>query len=434
MKSKNGATLFEEFLPKLFRRPVTKSEIDHYNSLTANEVKAGEKYEDALKQALVTAMVSPDFLFIVETPPPGTPKGKYALNDFELASRLSYFIWSSMPDNELLNLAKQGKLSSEQTFKKQISRMLKDSKAEALTTGFGQQWIGNQNIPNAMPEPAVYEEFRKTHANGENLKAAMTEEPREFFDVIRKEDLDIGNFIDSNFVVINNEIAQLYGYKDFQGITFKKVPSQDGIRGGLITQAGILTVTSEATRTSPVKRGIWILETIFNRPPPPPPPNVEPLEEKEENGLTSMVQKLEAHRENKACASCHMKIDPLGLALERFDGIGKLREKERVVPPSQMYQPHWKQKPVYFELPKFIEFDDGSKIKNIKEFKQHLMSRKDDFVRGFTEKMLIYALGRELLISDQAAIDKIVSEVKKDKYKFSSVVKNVAFSNSFKTR
>jgi len=271
-----GESTFEPilaaFLPRAFRRPVSDDEVRRYVSIAQAELDAGEPYVEALKHALAAAMVSPHFLFLVETPEPDTPRGGHTLGDFELASRLSYFLWSSMPDDELLAAARAGKLRDPAELRRQVDRLLGDPKARALTDGFAEQWLSVRRIPSLMPEPTL---FRSQF--DDYIHAAIAREPLAFFDVVRTEDRSVVEFLDADWTVVNATLARFYGFEGVEGQTFRKVRIDDPRRGGIVTQAGYLTLTSEATRTSPVKRGIWVLEHLFHRPPPPPPPNVGTL-------------------------------------------------------------------------------------------------------------------------------------------------------------
>ncbi len=423
------APVFTAFLPRAFRRPVSNEEIRHYAKLCEAELEAGEPWTEALKHGLAAAMVSPHFLFLMETPRANTPKGGYTLTDHELANRLSYFLWSTMPDEELFAAAETGMLRNPDMLRNQVARMLADPKARALTEGFGEQWLGVRRIPGLMPEPSVF-----GGRFDEYIHAAMAQEPVEFFDVIRRDNLSLETFLNADFAVVNGPLAVHYGMEGVHGQAFRRVPVSDPNRGSLITQAGYLAMTSEATRTSPVKRGIWILEHLFHRPPPPPPPNVGNLIEEDDPKVRPISEHLELHRENLACASCHEKIDPWGLALERFDAIGAYREQDRVIPPDEIYLPPWKQKPVTFEFLEFVEFDDGMQVRDMPQFKAYLLSRKDEFARGFAEQMAIHALGRELLIRDQAALDSIVNNLRDRDYRFHVLVEEIVLSKPFQTR
>lgn len=417
------------FLPQAFRRLVTAKETQHYAKIAQAELEAGEPWPEALKHALVAALVSPHFLFLMETPPPDTPKGEYQLNPFELASRLSYFLWSTMPDDTLFQLAKEGRLQDPGTLASEVARMLTDPKAASLTSGFGEQWLSTRRIPALMPEPSLFK-----HRFDHHIHRDMAREPIEFFDYIRRNNAPLTDFLDSPYALLNGTMARHYGIPGVEGQTFRKVALQDRNRGGLLTQAGYLALTSEATRTSPVKRGIWILEHLFHRPPPPPPPNVEPLEAQEDNAIKSMTERLALHQNDPQCASCHIKIDPWGLALERFDAIGGFREKETVVPPDQVYLPRYKQKPVVFKFPEAVTFDDGTQVQDIPGYKKYLLTRKDEFARGFIEQMMVYALGRELLVRDQPTIDRILAKTRSENYHFHTILREIVQSQTFQTR
>lgn len=421
--------ILKAFLPRAFRRPVKDDEVAVFVAIAEAEQAAGEPFLEALRQAIAAALVSPDFLFLIETPPPESQRGGYVLNDYELASRLSYFLWSTMPDDRLFELAAAGRLSQPDVLRAEVDRMLADPRDSAMTDGFAAQWLGTRRIPALMPEPAL---FRDVFDDA--VHDAIAREPLEFFETIRRENRPITDFLASDFAVVNGPLARFYGIEGVEGQTFRKVPIADPNRGSLVTQAGFLTLTSEATRTSPIKRGAWILERLFHRPPPPPPPNVGTLITEDDPTLRPIHEHLNKHREIAACATCHRRIDPYGLALERFDAVGSYREKEKVLPPEQVYLPAYKQKPVFFEFPKETVFEDGTAVGSVPEFKEYLLGRKNDFARGLTEQLMIYCLGRRLLVRDQDDIDQIVDQLADADYRFGELVRQVVLSEAFRTR
>ncbi|HZU36163.1 MAG TPA: DUF1592 domain-containing protein, partial [Gemmataceae bacterium] len=296
--------VLERFATRAYRRPLYRGEVDRLVSLVQLARKQGDSLDQGIQLAAEAVLVSPHFLFRVERDG-RFGKGPHRINEFELASRLSYFLWSSMPDEELSQLARRGKLR--QNLEAQVRRMLKDPKSQALVENFADQWLELRNLKNANPNPAQFPSF------DEALRSAMQKETELYFASIMREDRSILEFIDSDWTFVNERLAKHYGIPGVKGNQFRRVKLTDGVRGGILTQASILTVTSNPTRTSPVKRGKWILENIFNAAPPPPPPDAGQLKETKEAILSgSLRQRTEQHRANPRCASCHARMDPLG--------------------------------------------------------------------------------------------------------------------------
>jgi hypothetical protein len=393
---------------RAFRRPVKPEEIDRYLGLYDLAEKEGENFDRRVRLALCGVLVSPHFLFRIELDPPGAQPGEaYPVNEYELASRLSYFLWSSMPDEELLQLASKGQLRK--TLPAQVRRMLHDPKSSGFVHNFAGQWLTLRNLSSVSPDPKLFPTFNRA------LRSAMVRETELFFEAILREDRSILDFIDADFSFVNEPLAAHYGIKGIKGKEFQRVKLPPE-RGGVLTQASILTLTSNPTRTSPVKRGKWVLDQILNTPPPPPPPNVPNLsEEKQLKG--SLRQVMEMHRENAVCASCHQRMDPIGFAFENFDAIGAWREKDGGFPidPSGV-------------LP------DGKSFKGPGELKQILKEKKDLFARCLTEKVLTYALGRGLEYYDRCAVDKILKALKENDYRFSTLLFEVVQSEPFQMR
>jgi hypothetical protein len=401
------------FVRRAYRRPITQSELDRLVKIVLLAQKEGESYERGIQLAVQATLVSPHFLFRVEVDPrPDDPKAKRTINDFEMANRLSYFLWSSMPDETLMQLAAQGKLSDPKVRAAQVSRMLKDPKAQALAENFGQQWLTLRNLKNFAPDPQRFPTFSPA------LRDAMQKETELFFQAIVREDRSILEFLDSKFTYLNDRLAKHYGISGVEGDQFRKVTLADGRRGGLITQASILTVTSNPTRTSPVKRGKWVLEQIFGTPPPPPPPGVGELEEEKKGVLTgNLRQKMEQHRKNAICASCHARMDPIGFGLENYDAIGRWRSDDNGTP-----------------IDASGDLPDGKKFNGPMELKNILKAKKNLFVRSLSEKMLTYALGRGLETYDKCEVDKIAQKLTKNEYRFSALVTAVVESEPFRKR
>jgi cytochrome c553 len=396
--------IIANFLPRAFRRAATSEEIAKYRTIAEEEIKAGATKEAAASVALQAILVSPNFLFLVED-----SRADRKLGDFEFAARLSYFIWSSMPDAELTALAKSGKIRDPQTLKAQVLRMLRDPKAEALVDNFAAQWIGFRRLSDLAPDPTVFKTW------DEELRKAMREEAEEFFRCVMRENLSVLTFLDSDFTFVNERLARHYGIEGVKGGDFRKVVLQPELgRGGLLTQAGVLTLGSQPTRSSPVFRGKFVVENIFNRPPPPPPANVAQLDETKAASPKNLREQLAQHASDANCAGCHVKMDPWGLALESFDGIGLARTLGDD------------------EVTGILA--DGQKVIGTAGLKRELLARKDAFIRGLMEKTLLYACGRGLTIEDKQQLPALCSSIAKDGYHFHSLVLAAVFSQPFQTR
>jgi Protein of unknown function (DUF1592)/Protein of unknown function (DUF1588)/Protein of unknown function (DUF1585)/Protein of unknown function (DUF1587)/Protein of unknown function (DUF1595)/Planctomycete cytochrome C len=411
-KNKTAAVraIVENFARRAYRRPVKDEEVARLVKFVDLVEKNGDGTVKGIQLAVQAVLVSPHFLFRVEQDR-RLRKGMasvYPINQCELASRLSYFLWSSMPDEELFRLA--GSFQLRAKLEAQVKRMLADPKAEALTKNFAGQWLQIRNLQSMTPDPGTFPGF------DEELRAAMLKETELFFDAIVKEDRSILDFIDSDFTFVNERLARHYGIPGVKGNSFRRV-QLTGERGGLLTQASILTVTSNPTRTSPVKRGKWILDNILNTPPPPPPPDVPELEEQKGEIKGSLRQRMEQHRAKAICASCHQRMDPLGFGFENFDGIGawRTREGKFAIEPSGT-------------LP------SGQTFKGPKELRVVLKQKEEEFRRCLAEKMLTYALGRGLEYYDKCAVNDIAEAVKRNDYRFSSLVLAIVKSDPFQKR
>jgi hypothetical protein len=411
-------------LPKAFRRPVTKDEIEAIAKFADRAVADGQKWEVGMQHAVIAMLCSPKFLFRAELDDRPDSAESHPIGEFELASRLSYFLWSSMPDDELFKLAGEKKLSV--NLEAQVRRMLKDPRSIALVDNFAMQWLNLSQLQTHMADAKLFPKFDK------ELRDAMLGETRAFLHHVIREDRSLLDLIDADYTFLNGRLGSHYGVADTLGNRpgpnpakkgdplptdrFSKVQLQGTERGGLLTHASILTMTSPPTRTSPVKRGAWILEKILGTPPPPPPPNVPELDPKEVTA-TNLRARLGQHRANTVCASCHSKIDPLGFAFENYDAVGTFRKSEgnKIIDVSGT-------------LP------DGRKINGMGDLKNALLADKDRFARHVTEKMLTYALGRGVEYYDKRAIERIVSEVAKDDFKFSRMVIAIVQSDPFRLR
>lgn len=427
-KSQSDRTreVLSRFLRRAFRRPVQPDELARSMGLVDQSLANGEKWEAAIQFAMTAALCSPKFLFRVELDSNPQSSQVRDLNEFQLASRLSYFLWSSMPDETLLALAEKKQLTP--NLGTQVQRMLTDPRASSLVNSFAMQWLQLQRIDFISPDGKLFPTFNV------KLRQSMVRETELFLESILREDRSVLDLIDADYTFLNGPLAQHYGIADVngnlvgqkptkrgrpvRGDKFVRIALQDRTRGGLLTQASVLTVTSNPTRTSPVKRGRWVLEQILGTPPPPPPANVPELSEKAQDITSSSLrERLEVHRRNPACANCHAKMDPIGFALENFDAIGG-----------------WRTQDGKFEIDATGEFTVGTTFVGPVELKSFVMQRKKQFVRCLTEKLLIYALGRGVEYYDRAAVEKIVEALPEEGYKFSALVTHIVQSDPFRQR
>ncbi len=372
-------------------------------------------FDEGIELALRRLLMSPKFLTRVEPDPPRVAPGQqYRLTDLQLASRLSFFLWSSIPDDELLKLAGQNRLREPAALRQQVLRMLADSRAQALTQNFAGQWLQLRNLRAHRPSDDLFPNF------DDSLREAMQRETELFFDSIVRQDRSVMDLLTADFTYVNERLAKHYGFQNITGSRFRRVTYPDDKRRGLLTHGSILLLTSSAIRTSPVKRGKWILTNILGTPPPDPPDDVPALEEVEtgsKSTLTSVRERLAKHRSNPVCSSCHSMIDPAGFALENFDATGKWREEDQGKPVDASGV-----------LP------DGTKFNGAAEFRQALMSHPERFVRTMTERLLTYALGRGVEYYDKPVVRAIVRRAAQDDYRFSSLVLGTVTSLPFQMR
>jgi Protein of unknown function (DUF1592)/Protein of unknown function (DUF1588)/Protein of unknown function (DUF1587)/Protein of unknown function (DUF1585)/Protein of unknown function (DUF1595)/Ca-dependent carbohydrate-binding module xylan-binding/Planctomycete cytochrome C len=419
-RSDVAVEIVERFATRAYRRPLLPGEVAKLVRFVDLARENSDSFERGVQLAVEAVLVSPQFLFRVELGPKGVqkknefvkPPNPAPVTEFELASRLSYFLWSSMPDDELFELARQGKLRAGDNLEKQVRRMLRDRKATALVENFADQWLQIRNLRTVNPDRGRFPTF------DDALRTSMQKETELFFEAVMREDRSILDFIDADFTFVNERLAKHYGIAGVKGDAFQRVAVKDGVRGGLLTQASILTVTSNPTRTSPVKRGKWILDQILGTPPPPPPPDVPILKDDRDGPLRgSLRQRMEQHRVNPSCASCHARMDPLGFGFENFDAIGAWRTKdgEYAVDPSGV-------------LP------SGQTFQGPKALKAILKAKDKDFTHALTEKLLTYALGRGVEYYDACAVDKVVELTAADKFKFSRLVLEIVKSDPFQKR
>jgi hypothetical protein len=414
--------LLRDFTRRGFRRAVTDDDVKPLLALVKRKLAEKRSFEQAVRVGFMAAMVSPEFLFLREKP------GK--LDDFAFAARLSYFLWSTMPDQELFALAEQRKLGHPDTLRRQVERMLKDPKAAAFTENFVGQWLGLRDIDFTEPSPLLYPEF------DDMLKASMVKETQLFFEEVLKNDLSLTNFVVSDFSMLNGRLAKHYGIPGVEGWQFRKVPlPKDSHRGGVLTMASILKVTANGTTTSPVTRGTWILERILGTPAPRPPADV-PAIEPDIRGATTIREQLAKHRQVASCAACHAKIDPPGFALESFDVIGGWRDHYRTTGRGEAVTADGRRMP-YLKGPKVDPADtlpDGRRFANIDELKQLLLNDKEQISRALTEKLLTYATGAAPSSSDKPEIEAIVKKLRDKNYGLRTLVQEIVQSKPFQNK
>lgn len=401
-----------QFAKRAYRRPVTESELNRLLKLFEGAEAGGDNFEAGVKIALEAVLVSPHFLFRGEIQPePDNPKSVHPVNQFALASRLSYFLWSTMPDDELFAQAESGTLRK--NLSTQVRRMLRHPKAGALVENFAGQWLQIRDLQLVKPDWEQFPEFDRA------LRAAMKKETELYFEHIMREDRSVLEFLDSDYTFVNGRLARHYGLPNVEGDDFQRVSLRGTPRGGVLTHASVLTVTSNPTRTSPVKRGKWVLENILGTPPPPPPPDVPELNEKKEAVLSgSLRQRTEQHREKPMCASCHARMDPLGFGFENFNAIGGWREKDGKFPIDPSGQ-----------------LVSGESFNGPTELRSILVKRKkEEFVRCLAEKLLTYGLGRGLELYDRCAVNQIVKGLAQNGDTFSALVREIAVSAPFQMR
>lgn len=405
-------TILRPFATRAFRRPATDAEVERLTRLVVAVTNEGDSFERGIQVAVEGVLVSPQFLFRIELDPdPLNPQAVRTINDYELATRLSYFLWSSMPDDELFRLAGEGTLRKEGNLAAQVRRMLKDPKSSALVDNFAAQWLqlGNLKLINI--------DRKQFPAFDESLRDAMETETKLFFAAIVREDRSLLDFLDADFTFVNEQLAKHYGIPDVKGEQFQRVALSGGERGGLLGQASVLTTTSNPTRTSPVKRGKWVLENLLNAPPPPPPPNVPELKVTGDKLEGTLRQRMEQHRENPACAVCHTQMDALGFGLENYDPIGGWRTKDGT-----------------FDIDASGTLPGGATFRIPAELKAILKARGGEFRRCLAEKLLTYALGRGLEYYDQCTVDIIVKNVAANHDSFSALVLEIVNSDAFQKR
>ncbi len=423
----DAETILRRFAPRAFRRTVADAELAPFIGLVKSRLDKGYTFEGALRVGLKAVLCSPHFLYMSAVP------GK--LDDFDLATRLSYFLWSSTPDDMLAELASRGELGKPDVLHEQVDRLLDDPKAHALTENFTGQWLSLRNLKATVPDKKLYPDF------DELLEFSMPRETYLFFEELLKDDRSVLEFVHADWSMLNERLATLYGIPDVSGSAFRKVQLPAGChRGGVLTQAAVLKVTANGTNTSPVTRGAWVLDRILGTPPPPPPKDV-PAIEPDIRGAKTLREQLAKHRSIESCAACHAKIDPAGNALENFDVIGGWRDFYRVVPGNGRTQvklttakgrPHGVGKGPNVDAAD--ELSGGRKFADVDGFKQLLLDDPNRLARSLTEKLLVYGTGHGLEFADREAVDKIVADVRPQNYGFRTLIHTIVQSPTFRSK
>jgi len=410
-EEKCAKQILSTLMRKAYRRPVNNADLAKPMEFF-RKARTTDGFDAGIESALAAILVSPNFLFRVERDPERiAPNTAYRISDLELASRLSFFLWSSIPDDELLTAAERGELHKPKVLEKQTRRMLADSRAKSLVNNFGDQWLYLRNLDAFSPDLRLFPDF------DDNLRQAFRTETELFFESIVREDRSVLDLLKADYTFLNERLAKHYGIPHVYGSQFRRVSTAESGRGGLLRQGSVLTVTSYANRTSPVIRGKWILENMIGTPPPPPPGNVPALKDNTISATLSVRERLAEHRANATCASCHNMIDPPGFALENFDAIGRWRNMEEGQPVDATGG-----------LP------DGSKFVGVAALEVGLRKRPELFVGTLTEKLLTFALGRGVESSDAPAVRKIIRDAQANDFRFSSVMLGVVNSTPFTMR
>jgi mono/diheme cytochrome c family protein len=403
--------ILSTLMRRAWRRPVTDADLAVPLKFY-RDARTGGNFEAGIEMAVRAVLVSPEFLFRVEQDPANlAPNTPYRISNLELASRLSFFLWSSIPDDELLDAATSGKLKSPAVLERQVRRMLADSRSRALVDNFADQWLYLRNLASANPDMRIFAGF------DDNLRQAFRQETELFFASIMQEDRSVLDLLRANYTFVNERLAKHYGIPNVYGSRFRRVTFENGERGGLLRHGSILMVTSYATRTSPVIRGKWILSNILGVPPPPPPVTPPPLKEHTAGKATTMRERLAEHRANPACAGCHKLMDPVGFSMENYDAVGRWRNAEDGVP-----------------IDASGGLPDGSKFEGVAGLQQALLSRPEVFAGTFTEKLMTYALGRGVEYYDAPAVRKVVGEARTSDFRFSSFILGIVNSTPFQMR
>ncbi len=409
-----ATTIISNLARRAYRRAVSNDDL-RVPLAFYKDARAEGDFETGIEMALRAILTSTEFIFRIERDPENlAPNRPYRINDTELASRLSFFLWSSIPDDELLDLAAQGKLHEPAVLERQVRRMLADARSQSLVTNFGGQWLYLRNLADAGPDGRQFPDF------DDNVRQAFRQETELFLESIIKEDRSVVDLLNADYTFLNERLAKYYGIPNVYGSNFRRVTlPNDSIRGGLLGKGSLLTVTSYANRTSPVQRGKWVLENILGTPPPPPPPNVPPLTDDNPVGkVLTMRERMAQHRTNPACSACHQLMDPIGLSFEHFDATGRWRDlSEGDIPIDAAGA-----------LPSGVTFE------GVAGLKRALLARPELFVNTVTEKMLTYSLGRGMEYYDAPAVRAIVREARNNDFRFSALILGVVKSAPFQMR
>jgi cytochrome c551/c552 len=397
---------------RAYRRSVTDADVDSLLAFYQQEKTKTGNFEAGIEMALRRILADPEFIFRFEPTPAGVaPKTAYRIGDTELASRLSFFLWSSIPDEELLKLAIDGKLHQAGVLEKQARRMLADPKARSLVTNFANQWLYLRDLKSANPDVTIFPDF------DDNLRQGFQRETELLFESIMREDRSVLDLLDADYTFVNERLAKHYGIPNIYGPDFRRVPVPSDARRGLLGQGSLLLVTSNANRTSPVIRGKWILENLLGAPPPTPPPDVPNLEEKPTATARSVRERIEQHRSNPTCAGCHKIMDPIGLSLENFDAIGRWRAMDEGV-----------------KIDASGQLVDGTSIAGPADLRKAMLARGDVFVAAMTEKLMMFGVGRETRYYDMPTVRAIMRDASKNRYRFSDLVLGIVKSPAFQMR
>ena len=412
--------IFARFLPRAFRRPVKAAEVDiRVQQVKTMQVKHAMTFAEAVRATVASVLVSPAFLFLEESSG-GTENKARELSGHELANRLSYFLWSTLPDAELTKLAEAKKLSEPGILRTQVKRLLTDPRARQFVENFVGQWMRVRDFDSVMVDTRQYKDY------DDALRDAGLREPYEFFHELLRADLPVLNLLDSEFLVINERLAKHYRINGVKGMEFRRVPVKaDQYRGGILGMAGLLTYLSDGSRTLPVRRGAYVLDVLWNTPAALPPPNAGDLPIIKGKNLT-VRQRLEQHRSVAFCASCHTKIDPLGLALENYDAIGAWRERQN----GEGRKGGKNDPPIN---PSGVLLGDQA-FQTLPEFKSILVKEKAQFLKGFTEKLLAYALGRPVGAADRELVNGILADTAKEGHRLQAMIQAIVAARAFQTK
>jgi len=404
--------IISSLVRRAYRRAPTDADIDPLIAFYQDERNKTGNFEAGIEMALRRILADPEFIFRFEPPPAGVaPKTAYRISDTELASRLSFFLWSSIPDEELLKLAIDGKLHQPAILERQTRRMLADPKSRSLVTNFANQWLFLRELKNANPDVTIFPDF------DDNLRQAFQRETEMLFDSVVREDRSVIDLLDSDYTFVNERLARHYGIPNIYGPDFRRVPVPNDARRGLLGHGSLQLVTSNPNRTSPVMRGKWILENLLGTAAPTPPPDVPPLEEKPTATAKSVRERIEQHRASPTCAGCHKIMDPIGLAMENFDAVGRWRTIDEGVTIDASGQ-----------------LVDGTAINGPSSLRKAMLDRQDVFVAAMTEKLMMYGVGRETNYSDMPTVRAVMRDAAKNRYRFSDLILGVVKSAPFQMK